>query len=157
MERIFIRPYLPSDADATLDIFLRSIREVAAKDYSAAQISAWARVDDRAGWAIRRGSRPAWIAESEAKPVGFTDLVADGYLDMMFVHPEYQGLGVASLLLAQVEQKARGFGLDCIRTEASITARPFFERRGFRVMKSQNVEKRGEILSNFLMEKSIAG
>ncbi|HBF29156.1 GNAT family N-acetyltransferase [Rhizobium sp.] len=156
MKRISIRPYLPSDTDATLDIFLRAIREVAAQDYSTAQIRAWARVDNRAGWAIRRGSRPTWIAELASKPVGFADLVPDGYLDMMFVHPEYQGLGVASLLLAQVEQKARELGLDYVRTEASITARPFFERRGFRVLKSQKVEKHGEILSNFLMEKSVA-
>ena len=156
MTRISIRPYLPSDADATLDIFLRAIREVAVKDYSAAQINAWAQVDDRAGWAIRRGSRPAWIAELASKPIGFADLVPDGYLDMMFVHPEHQGLGVASLLLGQIEEKAREFGLDRVWTEASITARPFFERRGFSVLKSQKVEKRGEILANFLMEKSIA-
>lgn len=155
MELIPIRPYLPSDADATADIFLRAIREVAAKDYSPGQVNAWARIDDRARWAIRRSSRPAWIAELEYKPVGFTDLVPDGYLDMMFVHPEYQGLGVASLLLDQVEQKARELGLDRIHTEASITARPFFERRGFRVVKSQQVEKRGETLSNFLMDKSL--
>ncbi|WP_132589660.1 GNAT family N-acetyltransferase [Rhizobium sp. BK068] len=139
---------MPSDADATADIFLCAIREVAARDYSPGQINAWARIDDRAGGAIRRGSRPTWMAELASKPVGFTDLVPDGYLDMMFVHPEYQGLGVASLLLDQVEQKARELGLDRIHTEASITARPFFERRGFRVLKGQQVEKRGETLSN---------
>lgn len=86
--------------------------------------------------------------------IGFTDLVSDGYLDMMFVHPGYQGLGVASLPLDQVEQKARELGLDRIHTEAS-TARPFFERRGFRVLKSQVIEKRGETLSNFSMEKNL--
>ncbi|MGV1783069.1 hypothetical protein ACQZ61_24045 [Agrobacterium vitis] len=41
-----------------------------------------------------------------------------------------------------MEQKAREFGLDWVRTEASITAPPFFERRGFRVLRSQTVEKR---------------
>lgn len=86
--------------------------------------------------------------------IGFTDLVSDGYLDMMFVHPGYQGLGVASLPLDQVEQKARELGLDRIHTGAT-TARPFFERRGFRVLKSQVIEKRGETLSNFSMEKNL--
>lgn len=155
MKRISIRPYLPSDAGATIDIFLRAIREVAAKDYSAAQINAWARVDDPAGWAVRRASRPAWIAEMDATPVGFADLVPDGYLDMMFVHPEYQGLGIASLLLSRIEEKARELGLGRVHTEASLTARAFFERRGFHILKSQQVEKRGEVLRNFLMEKSI--
>nr|WP_234889367.1 GNAT family N-acetyltransferase [Agrobacterium vitis] len=40
----------------------------------------------------------------------------------MFVHPEYHGLGVASVLMGQVAQKARELGLDCVRMEASITA-----------------------------------
>jgi putative acetyltransferase len=152
---ISIRPYLPGDADATIDIFLRAIREVSAKDYSPAQINAWARVDDRQGWAERRASRPAWIAEAAGRAIGFTDLVPDGYLDMMFVHPEWQGLGVASRLLHRVEQAARALGLDRIHTEASITARPFFLRRGFRLIRNQVVEKRGERLDNFLMEKPL--
>ncbi|MBY5766076.1 hypothetical protein HFO06_23700 [Rhizobium leguminosarum] len=37
--------------------------------------------------------------------------------------------------------------------EASQTARPFFERKGFRVITKQIVEKRGQTLENFLMEK----
>nr|WP_246620873.1 hypothetical protein [Rhizobium laguerreae] len=37
--------------------------------------------------------------------------------------------------------------------EASQTARPFFERKGFRVITKQIVEKRGQGLENFLMEK----
>jgi len=76
---------------------------------------------------------------------------------MLFVHPEYRGLGVVSLLLDQVEKAARELGLDRIHTEASLPARPFFERRGFRVLKSHQVEKRGETLSNFLMDKSLIG
>jgi len=56
---VLIRPYAPSDADATIEIFLRAIREVSSKDYSPAQIEAWAKVEDRGLWAERRISRPA--------------------------------------------------------------------------------------------------
>ncbi len=72
---------------------------------------------------------------------------------MMFVHPEFQGLGIASRLLSRVEEEALKLGFSQIYTEASRTARPFFERRGFRVVKKQVVEKRGQSLENFLMEK----
>ncbi|ACI55227.1 GCN5-related N-acetyltransferase [Rhizobium leguminosarum bv. trifolii WSM2304] len=153
---ILIRPYAPSDVDATIDIFLRAIREVSSKDYSPAQIDAWAKVEDRGRWAERRRSRPAWIAEIDGEPVGFSDLTADGCLDMMFVHPEFQGLGVASRLLKRVEEEARVLGFRRIYTEASRTARPFFERKGFRVITRQTVEKRGQSLENFLMEKLYA-
>lgn len=72
---------------------------------------------------------------------------------MMFVHPEYQGLGIASRLLGSVEDEALKLGFSRIYTEASRTARPFFERKGFRVITKQIVEKRGQGLENFLMEK----
>jgi putative acetyltransferase len=73
----------------------------------------------------------------------------------MFVHPQYQGVGVASLLLRTVEATAQNQGLRCLTTEASLTARPFFERRGFDVVASQEVQKRGQTLRNFLMERRL--
>ncbi|WP_246590410.1 GNAT family N-acetyltransferase [Rhizobium lentis] len=150
---MLIRPYASGDVDATIKIFLRSIREVSSKDYSAAQIEAWAKVEDRSLWAERRISRPAWIAEIAGKPVGFSDLTNDGCLDMMFVHPEFQRVGVATRLLRRVEEEALRLVCGRIYTEASRTARPFFERKGFRVITRQIVEKRGQRLENFLMEK----
>ncbi|MBB3591139.1 putative acetyltransferase [Rhizobium sp. BK529] len=150
---ILIRPYRPTDSDATIEIFLRAIREVSSKDYSPDQINAWAQVEDPAKWAERRISRPAWIAEIGGKPVGFSDLTPDGCLDMMFVHPEFQGLGVAGRLLTRVEEEARRLGMERIYTQASLTVRPFFERKGFRVFTRQTVERRGQRLDNFVMEK----
>ncbi|MGY5779152.1 GNAT family N-acetyltransferase [Rhizobium sp. LEGMi135b] len=155
-DRFSVKRYEPSDARATIDIFLRAIREVASKDYSPAQIAAWAKVDDPEIWAQYRASRPTWLAKDGSTPIGFTDLKSDGCLDMMFVSPDYQGKGVAGLLLATVENAARKQGFQRIFTEASLTARPFFERKGFVVVTAQQVEKRGQILSNFLMEKTIA-
>ncbi len=156
LDRFSVKPYELDDAEATIDIFLRAIREVASKDYNPAQIAAWAKVDDAEIWAQYRASRPTWLAMDGSKPIGFTDLKSDGCLDMMFVSPDYQGKGVASLLLATVENAARELGFQWIFTEASLTARPFFERKGFVVVTAQQVEKRGQILSNFLMEKTLA-
>lgn len=150
---VSIKAYEPEDAQATIDIFLRAIREVASKDYSPEQITAWAKVDDAEVWARYRASRPTWLAMDGSVPVGFTDLKPDGFLDMMFVDPDQQGKGIASLLLATVEKAACEQGLQRIFTEASLTARPFFERRGFVVVAVQQVKKRGQTLANFRMEK----
>ena len=150
-----IRAYEPDDAQATIDIFLRAIREVASKDYSPAQIAAWAKVDEPEIWAQYRASRPTWLAMDGSVPVGFADLKPDGRRDMMFVDPDRPGKGIASLLLATVEKAACEQGLQQIFTEASLTARPFFERRDFIVVAAQQVEKRGQILANFRMEKAL--
>ncbi|TIX90041.1 GNAT family N-acetyltransferase [Rhizobium sp. P44RR-XXIV] len=150
-----IKAYVPDDARATIDIFLRAIRETASKDYSPEQIAAWAKVDDAEVWAQYRASRPTWLAMNGPMPVGFTDLKPDGCLDMMFVDSDYQGKGIASLLLATVEKAARDQGLQRIFTEASLTARPFFERKGFVVLAAQQVQKLGQTLANFRMEKML--
>jgi putative acetyltransferase len=147
-----IRAYQPTDLDAVVAIFLGAIREIASRDYNQAQIAAWAHVD-RDRWALQRLSRPTWIAVINQLAVGFTDLEPDGHLDMMFVHPAHQRIGVATLLLETVEVAANAQGISRLFTEASITARPFFEKRGFSVLASQHVEKRGQILTNFRLQK----
>ncbi len=151
---IAIRPYRADDLDAVIDIFLRAIRETAARDYAPAQIDAWAQVD-REAWTVRRASRPTWVAWIDAAAVGFSDLEADGYLDMMFVHPAHQRIGVATALLTTVEAAARAQRLSRLFTEASLTARPFFERHSFGVVRQQTVHKRGQDFVNFVMEKSL--
>jgi len=150
-----VRPYRADDLDAVIGIFLEAIRRSAAKDYGQGEIEAWAQVD-RQAWALARLSRPTWVAAVGQDPAGFTDLKPHGHLDMMYVHPAHQRMGVASVLLERVETAAREQGLSRIFTEASITARPFFQRRGFRLLSAQVVELRGQRLANFKMEKLLS-
>lgn len=154
MPGVKIRPYRTEDLDAVIAIFVGAVKEVAGRDYNEAQIEAWAHVD-REEWGPWRLTRPTWVAEVEGARAGFSDLEADGHLDMMFVHPRFQRRGVASALLRHIEAEARALSLSHIFTEASITARPFFERRGFRLIAPQTVELRGQRLTNFRMEKGL--
>jgi putative acetyltransferase len=153
--KLSVRTYQPSDLDAVIAIFLGAIREIASKDYDQVQVDAWAQVN-RDAWAKQRLSRPTWVAVLGQASVGFTDLEPNGHLDMMFVHPAHQRIGVATLLLETVEAAANVQGISRLLTEASITARPFFERRGFSIQASQHVEKRGQMLTNFRMQKTLA-
>jgi len=149
-----VRSSRSSDLDAVVAIFLGAIREVAGKDYDPAQIDAWGWVD-RDAWAKRRPSRPGWVALRDAAVIGFADLEPDGHLDLMYVHPAHQRIGVASLLLATIEADAKVQKLSRLFTEASVTARPFFEKRGFAVLAEQLVVLRGQRLAKFRMEKSL--
>lgn len=151
---MIIRRYVPADLDALIDLFRESVRRVAIRDYTPDQVKAWAPDKvDRDSWATQRGSRPTWVAEIDGRIAGFSDLEPDGLLDMMFVHPDHQGRGVAAALLKQVETAATEQGLDRLHTEASITAKPFFERKGFRVITAQTVHVRGQDMVNYRMEK----
>jgi GNAT superfamily N-acetyltransferase len=102
------------------------------------------------------GGGMIWVAVVDELIIGFTDLKPSGHLDRMYVHPEHEGRGVASALLNRLEDTARCQGLTKLFTEASITAKPLFERRGFEVLTAQVVEHRGEKFTNFKMEKHLA-
>ena len=82
--------------------------------------------------------------------LGFGDMDGTGYLDRLYVHKDRQGQGIATALCDALEQgcTARPFV-----THASLTARGFFENRGYRVVRPQCVLRRGVELINFVMEK----
>lgn len=149
---VSVRRYRPSDLDAAIAVYQSAIRDVASRDYDAGQIAAWSTVD-RDEWEPWRLRCPTWIAEVDGVPAGFADLEPDGHLDMMFVHGTFQGRGVATALLDAVEAMARRLCLGRTFTEASITACPFFERRGFTVIAPQVLEFDGVTFKNFRMEK----
>lgn len=99
-----------------------------------------------AAWDASFRAHDTRVAVEGGVIVGFADLGPDGYLDRLYVHRDWQGRGVASALCD---------ALPAARiTHASITARPFFERRGWHVVKEQQVERRGVLLTNFVMERS---
>ena len=142
------------DLDATIEIFLRAIQETASADYTPAQVNAWAQVN-KDSWIKRRQGRAIWMALVENTPAGFAEFEPDGHIDMLFVHPSFGGTGVAAALLRTIEQAAIQRGAPQLFTEASITARGFFERQGFRTIAAQSVPCRGESLTNYRMEKII--
>ena len=81
--------------------------------------------------------------------VGFGDIDKTGYLDRLFVHKDYQRQGIASAICDELEQAVN---VNKIITHASITAKPFFERRGYKVIKEQQITRNGVSLTNYVME-----
>ena len=71
----------------------------------------------------------------------------------MFVHKDFQGKGVATVLLNEIERYATAVGIKRIMSEVSLTARPFFEKRGFVVEKEQKYKANKLSLTNFVMTK----
>ena len=151
---IVVKNYRRVDIDAVIDIFQRAVREVASRDYAAGHVAAWSAVD-RAEWAEWRLTRPAWVARVGGRPAGFADLEPDGHLDMMFVHPEFQRIGVATALLGHLEDYAERQGLRTLHAEVSITGQPFFLRRGFRAVRPDPIVIDGLSFARMLMEKPL--
>ena len=153
---VTIRRYQSTDATILTRLFRDSVRRIAAQDYTASQLRAWAPdVIDEGKFGQRCESKATWVAEVEGRLAGFSDLEPDGHIDMLYVHPDFQRRGVARALLQHVEETARTMDLRRLYTEASITARPAFETMGFRVIVPQTVTLRGESMINYRMEKRL--
>jgi putative acetyltransferase len=150
---VVVRDYRPVDVDALMDLFRTAVLQVARRDYTEAQVRAWAGRMDRARWLERLKARPTFVAEVDGRIAGFSDLEPDGHIDMLFVHADHQGRGVATALFNHILARAKEAGLGRLYTEASLTARPFFERHGFTVIAAQDVPVAGEVLRNFRMER----
>ncbi|AUI52002.1 GNAT family N-acetyltransferase [Arthrobacter crystallopoietes] len=148
-----IRPYAETDAAATLSLFLAAVTETASAHYSAEQIAAWARPVERdvAQWNLARKSRNTYVATIGGEVAGFSDVGDDGYIDMMFVAPRFGRRGVAGALLTHLHGIAVGAGASELYTNASITARPFFEQHGFAVVAEQHPVTLGVAMTNYRM------
>ena len=150
-----LRPYAPSDCQALAELFHHTVHTVNAGDYTPEQLDAWSPgAVDLEGWNRSFLEHHTLVAEESGRIVGFGDMDGTGYLDRLYVHKDCQGRGIASAICEALERAADTAGLT---THASITARPFFEKRGWQVVKEQQVERRGVLLTNYITKKTNSG
>lgn len=151
-----IQNYSADKAREIAELFHQSVHAIAPWIYSPEQKEAWASSPvDYERWAERLKRKQPLLALIDGRVAGFMELDADGHIDCAYTHPDFQRRGVASALYAQLLAQARARNLTRLHVEASLVARPFFERRGFTVLRKNEVQRQGVILVNFLMEKTL--
>ena len=149
--KIKLRPYTSSDCGQIAELFYQTVHSVNAGDYPEEQLAAWATGDiDLEAWDRSFKEHHTVVATKGDEIVGFGDIDSAGYLDRLYVHKDHQRDGIATAICDELEGFA---GPGRITTQASITARPFFEKRGFTVIREQTVNRGGVSLTNYLMEK----
>ncbi len=138
-------------------LFHATVHAVNARDYAPEQLRAWAPdgKDFQRELAHRLMSQYAVTAKQGNVLAGFGSLDAPGCIDMLFVHKDHQRQGIGAGLLARLEEQAAALGQDAVSAYASLTARPFFERMGYRVVRANTAVRRGVPLANFLMRKEL--
>jgi len=151
---IKIRKYYLEDAKALMDIFFNTIHKVNIKDYTQAQVDAWApeekyKIED---WEKRFSRTNPIIATIDDKIVGFAEFENNGHIDCFYCHHEWINKGVGSALMDEIFYRAKNNNITKIFVESSITAKPFFEKKGFVVLSEQKIIRKGVELSNYKME-----
>ena len=180
-----LRKYHPRDCAEMARLFYDTVHTVNAADYTKEQLDAWADGQvDLEKWNASFLEHDTLVAVEGEKIVGFGDMDSTGYLDRLYVHKDHQKKGIATAICDRLERSHRkraAFRTETdgnarqeereraeltFTTHASITARPFFEKRGYVVKKEQQVERRakreaesraacpGILLTNFVMERT---
>lgn len=154
MSDLRIRKATIVDIPVIAALFQTTLKKVNIRDYTPEQIEAWGQKANENRWReLFAGDLVFMMAEKDGELAGFTSVNANGYIHSMFVDYRQQRRGVATLLLHEAEFLAKCKGAEKLTSEVSITARPFFEKHGFDVVRENVVNIRGVVMTNYSMEK----
>ena len=152
-----IRPLNERDIPQMRELFVSTVLNVNIRDYTGEEAEDWASCGESIErWKYLLSHHVYFgVFDVDGNLTGFSSMNRDGYMHSMFVHKDRQGTGIATALLSEAERIASGYGVSEMTSEVSITARPFFEKRGFRVVRAQKQRANRLVLTNFLMRKII--
>lgn len=151
-----IREALESDLDALMAVFAAAVHDLAGRAYTREQCCAWAPLPpDPDVWRARLSCLHARLACDGDEVAGFIGYTHQGHVDLLFTAPQHARRGVASALFRAACEDLRRAGAERVFAEASLAARPFFERQGLAVVAEEVVLRQGEALRRFRMEGAL--
>lgn len=149
-----IRIFQHGDHAAIAEIFSRAVHESASEVYSREQCLAWSDLAPNSEhWKRRCELKRPFVFIKDAVIAGFLELDPDGHIDCAYVHPDHRRQGVVSALVKHAIETCFAFGIDRVHVEASLCARPMFEKIGFKTLSTNLVNIQGVELLNFKMER----
>lgn len=156
---MILRRFKEEDTKQLCDIYYDTIHNVNKNDYTEEELEAWAPSNSYNEESYKKDTErwnkinPFVVVDNDIA-VGFAELEDNGHINCFFVHHEYQGRGVGSMLLDACMEEAVKLKYKKIVAEVSITAKTFFQRKGFRVIKPIVCEISGLKMNYFLMERN---
>lgn len=149
-----LRQYQKKDLYDVINLFYETVQAISGTDYSKEEIYAWSQGRERL---LKHGTffetLYTVVAVESNQIIGYGNVSDEGYLDHLYVHKDYQRQGVATAICNELERYILALGILHITVHASITARPFFEYRGYSVVRQQTVIRKRVALKNYEMGK----
>jgi putative acetyltransferase len=151
-----IKPVKPDEFEEIQQLFVETVTEICSKDYTSEQIEVWvSSIKNTQRWLDIFTQQYVLVAEIGDKIVGIGTLENGNYLDLLYVHKDFQRKGIAHLLYAELENEARKQNKTSLTADVSKTAKPFFESKGFTTIKEQNNLIQGVEIVNYMMVKNL--
>ena len=130
-----IRRATAADAEAVHKIVLLALRGTNARDYPSSVIARLVlTLPDKVASNLETWC--AFVAVVDGRVVG-TGSLNGQTVSSVYVHPDYQGRGIATKLMDAVENAANAESQETLSVQSSITARPFYAKRGFKIVREE--------------------
>ena len=135
-----IRAARAVDAPRLHELHTASVRALCAGHYSADVIEAWLLNRAPSGYLepIERGD--LFVAEQDGRVIGFGEAVP-GFVIAVFVDPAHALHGVGTAILQHALALAHREHAGAVRLEATLNARDFYARAGFREVTRSTVRR----------------
>ena len=151
-----LRPGRLEDLAEMQQLYVDTISTICTPDYNAEQIHVWASgIENKHRWRAVLENQYVIVEQKESKIVGYGTLENGSYIDLLFVHKDFQRQGIAAQLLHALEQKAVALTSSGLTSNVSKTAKGLFEKKGFQVIQEQNNFIKGVEIINFKMFKNL--
>ncbi len=137
-------------------LFAETVTTVCKSDYNDKQIEAWkSSIENTQRWKDLIENQFILVAVKNGEITGFCTLDNGNYIDMLYIHKDFQRQGIACKLYSEIEKEAKQQGQKALFSDVSKTAKSFFEKAGFSIVKEQLVKIKGVDLTNYKMTKDI--
>lgn len=156
VELVIRKGILQEDKEIAI-LFSETIETICSDDYNSEQIAAWkSSSGDQHRWHHLIENQYFIIAILNGKIVGFASIDHGNYVDVMYVHRDFQRQGIAQQLYNTLENEAKRQKSTFITADVSKTAKPFFEANGFKVTAEQIQIRNGVEIPNYNMQKELS-
>ena len=153
-----IRDFRESDTEAIIDLYKRSVLEIAPSKYEPHAVQAWAGGEhDAVEWVQRMRNSETIVAEERETILGWIEFERSGHLAMLYCSPEAAGTGVAQQLYDTALERAKKLGISRFFADASLFSESFFLKNGWTVDERKRVTHNGADFMLARMSKSLDG
>ena len=151
-----IRKGVLSELSEIQNLFSETITFVCQNDYDQRQIEVWkSSIENLERCQSLIQNQYFIVAELKDKIVGFTSLDKVNYIDVLFVHKDFQRMGIAQKLFVELENEVKRLNSFVLTSDVSKTARAFFESNGFTVLAEQVQVRENVEIVNYKMQKEL--
>jgi GNAT superfamily N-acetyltransferase len=135
VEGASVRRAMREDAESAIAMIRESITRLCVADHEndPVTLEAWLRnktADNFARW-LAGSDNYVVVAELDSEIGGVASLRASGEVQLFYVAPSRQRVGIGTALLVALESQARAWGLDRLALNSTVGARAFYERNGY--------------------------